>query len=283
MSKENYRQELIEKIEVPVQQGQIMAGLVKTTYLSAGEGPVVICLHGAGAGAVTWYPSISVIAQNFHVIAPDIVGYGESDKPDGAYDRPYFSAWLKEFMSALEISKAHIVGLSQGGAVALQFALDNPEMVDKLVLVDSGALGAQPSVLPFIGMIWLNSFPSLLANRFYSRYILHNPDNRDPNHGYYSVEVIKREGGKKAFTQGRGAAVSAISEDSLGQIQSDTLIIWGEKDRLFSIEHGEAAARMIPNATFHPIQDAGHLPLMDQPEAFNKALLEFLKEKRQAL
>jgi len=94
--------------------------------LFTGSGQPVICLHGGGAGAVTWYPSIDPLAKYFHVIAPDIVGFGESDKPDAAYDRPYFVTWLKSFMLELGISKAHIAGLSQGGAIALQFTLDYP-------------------------------------------------------------------------------------------------------------------------------------------------------------
>ena len=110
MKEANYRQALIDKIEVPVEQKEVTAGAVKTAYLSAGAGLPVVCLHGAGAGAVTWYPSIAALAGHFHVIAPDIVDYGESDKPNAAYDRPYFAAWLRDFLSALEISKAHIVG-----------------------------------------------------------------------------------------------------------------------------------------------------------------------------
>jgi 4,5:9,10-diseco-3-hydroxy-5,9,17-trioxoandrosta-1(10),2-diene-4-oate hydrolase len=278
MTSKHYRQALIDKIETSVTQSNVMVGLVKTAYLSSGSGQPLIFLHGAGAGAVTWYPSIGAVSQHFHVIAPDIVGYGESDKPEGAYDRAYFSNWLKGFLLAVNIPKAHIVGLSQGGAIALQFVLDNPEMVDKLVLVDSGALGAQPSFASFLGMLWLNSFPSSLANRFYSRFILFNPEKRDSNHAHYSVEIIKSKGGKNAFRQGRGAAVSEMSENSLRQIVKDTLIIWGENDQLFSVEHGKAAAEVMRNARFCSIPNAGHLPLMDQPEVFNNALLGFLIE-----
>lgn len=277
MTKSNYRQALIDKIGVSVNQNYAMAGLIKTVYLSSGSGQPLIFLHGAGAGAVTWYPSIGIMSKHFHVIAPDIVGYGESDKPVAPYDRAYFSKWLKDFLLALDIPKAHIVGLSQGGAIALQFVLDNPQMVDKLVLVDSGALGARPPLPSVLGMLWLNSFPSSLANRFYSRFILFNPDNRDSNHAHYSSEVIMSKGGKNAFRQGRGVAVSALSENLLRQITKDTLIVWGENDRLFSIEHGEAAANVIPNAKFCSIKNAGHLPLMDQPEIFNKTLLDFLR------
>jgi len=280
MTTKNYRQALIDRIETPVTQSNVMAGSIKTAYLSSGSGLPVIFLHGAGAGAVTWYPSIGAISEHFHVIAPDIVGYGESDKPEASYDRTYFSKWLKHFMLAVNIPKAHIVGLSQGGAIALQFALDNPEMIDKLVLVDAGALGARPSFASFLGMLWLNSFPSSLANRFYSRFILFDPKSRDSNHAHYSVQVIRSKGGKNAFRLGRGAAVSAMSENSLRQIVKDTLIVWGENDQLFPVEYGEAASKIFPYARLFRIHNAGHLPLMDQPEAFNSALLEFLTENR---
>jgi 4,5:9,10-diseco-3-hydroxy-5,9,17-trioxoandrosta-1(10),2-diene-4-oate hydrolase len=276
-NKENYRQLLIDKIEGLVEQREVTIETIKTTYLLCGNGKPVIFLHGAGAGAVTWYPSINTISKNFQVVAPDIVGYGESDKPDAPYNRSYFSNWLKDFMKELKISKAHIVGLSQGGAIALQFAIENAEMVDKLVLVDAAGLGAKVSFWPLFGTIWMNIFPSSMANRFNSRYILHKPMNRDPNHSSYSIGVLKYKGGKNAFKQGRGTAVSKISEELLKQIKNETLIIWGKEDKLFPVEYGEAAAKIIPNAKLHLIQDAGHLPLMDQPEIFNKILDDFLK------
>ena len=275
-NKENYRQLLIDKIEGLVEQREVTIGTIKTTYLLCGSGEPVIFLHGAGAGAVTWYPTINAISKNFQVIAPDIVGYGESDKPDAPYNRPYFSNWLKDFLKELKISKAHIVGLSQGGAIALQFAIDNAEMVNKLVLIDAAGLGAKVSFWPLIGTIWMNSFPSSIANRFNSRYILHKPINRDPNHSSYSIAVLKYKGGKNAFKQGRGTAVSKIPEELLKQIENETLIIWGKDDKLFPVEYGEAAAKIIPNAKLHIIQNAGHLSLMDQPEIFNKTLDDFL-------
>mgnify|MGYP000700223483 CR=1 FL=1 len=274
----NYRQALIDKIDCNIEQSEVVAGKIRTAYLSAGQGFPVIVLHGAGAGAVTWYPSIAAISKNFRVIAPDIVGYGESDKPNAAYDRAYFASWLKDYFLAMDISKAHIVGLSQGGAIALQFAIENPGLVEKLVLVNSAALGAQPAFKPFLAMVWMNLFPSLLSHRFASRYLLAKTECRDPNHIDYSVEVLKKSGGKNAFTQGRGAAVSAIPEESLRQIQNHTLIIWGEGDNFFSIGHGESAAQIIPNAKLKRIKGAGHLSLMDQPEVFNNALIEFLIE-----
>jgi len=274
----NYRQALIDKIDCNVEHGEVVAGKIKTAYLTSGQGFPVILLHGGGAGAVTWYPSLGEVSKYFHVTAPDIVGYGESDKPDADYDRPYFASWLKDFFITMDIKKAHIVGLSQGGAIALEFAIENPDLVEKLVLVNSGALGAQPTFKPFLAMLWMNVIPSIVSNRFTSRYLLSNTEHRDTNHVYYSVEVLKKPGGKNAFSQGRGSAVSAISEESLRQIKNHTLIIWGEDDNFFSIEHGASASQVIPNAKLLRIKGAGHLSLMDQPEVFNKALIRFLKE-----
>lgn len=278
MNSAQYRQALIDQMSTPVTQHHVMAGSINTAYLSSGVGEAVILLHGAGAGAVTWYPSIRAIAEHFYVIAPDIVGYGESDKPKAPYDRTYFSKWLKAFLLGLNISKAHIVGLSQGGAIAIQFALDSPEMVDKLVLVDAGGLGAKPPFASFLGMLWLNSFPSALANQFYAQFILFNPKKRDINHALYSIAVLKQKGGKYAFQQGRGAAVAPILEDSLRQVTQETLMIWGENDRLFPMKYGKVAAKVIPNARFCGLKNAGHLSHIDQPEAFNHAVLRFLTE-----
>ena len=238
----DYRQAVINEIEVPVAQMEVTVGSVKTTYLSAGVGDTVICLHGGGGGALAWYPTISALAEHFNVIAPHIVGYGESDKPNAPYDRPYFSAWLKDFFSALNISKAHIIGISLGGAIALQFALDHRDMVEKLVLVASGALGARPSLGSFFAMWWLNSIPSALAHRFMLRYLLVKEENINSNYGNYSLQALKKLGGQKAFIQGKGAAMLPISKEELQKINNQTLIIWGENDNLFSISHGEVAA-----------------------------------------
>jgi 4,5:9,10-diseco-3-hydroxy-5,9,17-trioxoandrosta-1(10),2-diene-4-oate hydrolase len=278
MEKPDYRQEIINRIKVPVEQREVAAGSVKTAYLSAGSGPPVVCLHGAGAGAVTWYPSIGALAEHFYVIAPDIVGYGESDKPRAAYDRPYFAAWLRDFFLALEIPKAHVIGLSQGGAISLQFALENPEMVKKLVLVDSCALGAKTPFGALFGLYWLYTFPSAAADRYMSRYLVTKPENVDPDFDPYSLQVIKKPGGKNVFWQGKGAAVSAMPEEELHQVEHQTLIIWGKDDNFLAISSGEAAAQTMPNAKFHRIPEAGHVPFFDQPEVFNDILLRFLRE-----
>lgn len=183
-------------------------------------------------------------------------------------------------MAALGLTKAHIIGLSQGGSIALEFVLNFPDMVDKLVLVGSGSLGdgldLKPPNSAIFGMLWLNVAPSMLASRFYARFILNTPKNRDKNHERYSIAVTKSKGGKRAFRQGQGKAVSTISQTTLKQIVHKTLIIWGKNDRLFSVAHGQMASKLMSNAEFVSIANAGHLVHIDQPKAFNKTLSEFL-------
>ncbi len=280
MEQLKYRQTLVEKMGVAVTQHHAKVGNIETAWLSAGASsathPTTVLLHGAGAGAVTWYPVLHALVKDFHIIIPDIVGYGESDKPDAAYDHPFFVAWLKAFLDHLNIEKMHLIGNSQGGAIALQFAINHPDYVDKLVLVNPAGFGTQPALAAFVGMLWMNTFPSMLANRFASHFLLHNVKNKDVNHALYSVAVAKNANGKKAFQQGKGRAVHAFSQQDLMRVSQQTCVIWGEDDELFKLEDAKPAIHCIPRLSFEQIHQAGHLPFMDQPEIFNRIVLDFL-------
>jgi len=279
MEQPNYLQKILNRIKVPVEQEEVTAGSVKTAYLSAGSGPPVVCLHGGGFGAIIWYPVIGALAKHFHVIVPDLVGFGESDKPNVAYDRPYYVSWLRGFFRALKIPKAHVVGLSMGGAISIQFALENPDMVAKLALVDFSGLPPGDSIGSLLSMIFLNFFPSKVAIRNNFRYITTKPEKLDPDLASFTIQGLKQPNGRKFFFRGRGVAATAtILDETLRQIQHQTLILWGEADRFYHSFAGEAAAKIIPNARFHLIQNAGHVPFIDQPEVFNNALVQFLRE-----
>lgn len=271
-----YRKKLLNKISTDVKEADIMAGNIQTRYIEAGSGFPVICLHGAAGGGVSWYPVMDRISSSYRVIAPDLVGYGETDKPDGEYDRPFFAGWLKAFMDSLKISQAHIIGLSQGGAVALQLVLDHPDLVNKLVLIDSAALGGRPAAAALLGMFWLNLFPSITANRFLSRYLLSDMKKWDADHANYTLETLNRPGGKKAFLQGKGKAVKPFLKTTLAEITSETLILWGEDDRMFNIKYGKAAADILPHARFTIIPGGGHIPLLEQPLLVENEILNFL-------
>jgi 4,5:9,10-diseco-3-hydroxy-5,9,17-trioxoandrosta-1(10),2-diene-4-oate hydrolase len=278
---------LIRRTGVPTEQRNVDAGTIKTSYLTAGTGKPVLFLHGAGKGGIQWYTVIGPLSDHFQVIVPDVVGYGESDKPSASYDRLFFSAWLQSFVDALGLEKVDLVGTSQGGAIALQFVLDNPERVDRLILVNSAGLGEvtqEISLTLKLRMMWQELFPSSASSQwFLEHYALFDARKIDQamlDLEEYGRGVLQMPGGRRAFWQGRGRGVEAIPAEQLEQILHPTLLIWGEEDRTFSLSSAKAAVGVMPNAQLQVISRAGHICFLEQPAEFNRVLLKFLMEEQ---
>jgi 2-hydroxymuconate-semialdehyde hydrolase len=270
-------QKLIDRIGVPVERGAVQAGTMRTAYLAAGQGEPLVLLHGASSSGISWYPVIGPLAARFRVWAPDMVGHGESERPDGAYDRPYYSAWLARFLDAVGVDSAHVVGHSLGGAVALQFALEFAERVRRLVLVDAAALGRGVPVRVALAFLRSALFPSPEAGQQLGRLAVCDPHKLDPFFEEYSSQVRAMPRPGRAFWRG-GRTVAMMATEELQQVQAPTLIIWGREDRFFPVAHAERAAQAIPNARLHVIPEAGHVSFLDQPEAFCRAVLGFLSQ-----
>jgi len=275
------RKKLITAGGLTVEQKTVNAGNINTFYLSAGKGEPLVLLHGAGGGAVLWGPIIDLLSRHFHVIAPDVVGYGESDKPDAPYDKKFFSTWLCKFCDSLNLEKINLLGNSQGGAIAMQFTLDNPDKVKKLMLVGSAGLGGwgiSPGAM--FNMAAANIFPTKRTVQKIVKYLVHKIDNFPGDDGIaYLLEVIWSSGGKLPFVNGKGRAVAPFSSDKLRQISNPALIIWGEKDRILPVSHGKKGHKKMPGAQFRIIPDAGHTPFIDQPEEFKDIILHFIKPR----
>lgn len=281
MSRINYRNNLLTKAAVEIEDLEVNTGGIKTRYLTAGKGETVVLLHGAAGGAVNWFRLIGPLAEHFQVIAPDVVGYGETDKPNAAYDRPYFSNWLKNFFAALAIKQTNIVGSSQGGAIAAQFTLDNPQRVKKLVLLNAAAMGEMPlSFWKVIMYLWQNTFPSKLLARLIFSDDVYDKSTFDPDLLDYFVEVQKKEGGGRVAWQGKGQAVSPMRDDDLAGIETETLFLWGREDRLCPLQHAERAHKLMEHSRLQIIEQSSHLPYLDQPEKTAQAIVAFLKGKK---
>ena len=117
------------------------------SYRRAGDGEVVLLIHGLAGSSVTWRDVQPVLATSFDVIAPDLLGHGESAKPVGDYSLGAFASGMRDFLAVLGVPSATIVGHSFGGGVAMQLAYQHPELCDRLVLVGSGGLGREVSWL----------------------------------------------------------------------------------------------------------------------------------------
>jgi pimeloyl-ACP methyl ester carboxylesterase len=277
MKRVDLREKIISNMGTQVEEKVVKAGKIKTNCLVAGNGEAILLLHGNNsAGAVTWYPVIKSLSAYSQVIAPDVVGYGESDKPITIYDRSFFSSWLKDFLDALDIETLSVVGNSQGGSIALQFVLDYPERVKKLVLADSASLGKEIPFGAIFGFVWSHTFPSSISGKWLNRYLVHDINKIDETWAKYLCTAQRTLKGKLAFWLGFGRATAPIPMEQLGKISHKTLIVWGEEEKLFPLSHAENAKRIMPNAQLHIIRNAGHITFFDQPEIFNDVIKRFL-------
>lgn len=284
MKAKELRQDLIRCIGVPIEENWTDAGTVKTNYLTAGQGTPVILVHGHSVtGAVSWGSVISVLSSHFKVIAPDVVGYGESEKPSASYSRSFFAEWLGNFLDALKIMNATLVGISQGGAISIQYALDNPDRVDRLVLINSAGLGKWiPPVGYAVSMAFRYIYPSYLAGRWNSRYLVRNPKNIDKTLIDYGITLSKRCDSGRAIFQGKGKSAIPFSDYHLSRISQPTLFLCGEDDRVMPHYLSKRAQKKIPNAQIKIIPDAGHSLFFDQPEMFRDEVIAFLNENSTA-
>ncbi|MEL7835276.1 alpha/beta hydrolase [Fodinibius sp. Rm-B-1B1-1] len=277
MDKESARQQLIEAIGVPVEQREIQAGDIKTAYLAAGDGPPLVLLHGSGIGGVVWYQSIGALSTHFRVIAPDVVGYGESDKPPATYDKAFYARWLRNFFDAIELNQGYLAGNSCGGAISLQFAMNNPKRVKKLALINSGALGKQMATGAKFRSLLLNCYPTLTAARWAIHYLVHEKSNISDALTQYAVEVLQKPGGRRPFWDGKGKVFDPFTDDQLKSVSHKTLILWGKEDQFIPTQYGRLTKKIMPNAQLKAIRRAGHFPFLDRPFVFNKHLIEFFK------
>ena len=269
-------EQLLDIIDADVQHHFMDAAGIHTSYLEAGAGPPLVLLHGAGGGAVTWYKAIGPLSRHFRVIAFDRPGYGESEKPSAPYDKPFNTNWLLQAIKNLGLQRFSLVGNSEGGAVGIHFTLNHPEYLDKLILVGSAGLGDDWDKAIILKMALYKLLPSPKWGDLLGRNVMQNPDDAHPAWHEYSIDVLKKKGGRRAFFQGRGRAVITFTDEELRAVQVPTLLIWGEDEAFFPVSHGERAARLIPGARMEVIPGAGHLPFMEKPEIFCHLVAKFL-------
>ena len=250
----------------------------KIRYLEAGDAakPTVILLHGLGAQAESWQFNIAPLAANYHVIAPDQIGFGKSDKPLLKYRVGTYADFLDKFMSELKIEKASLVGNSMGGWVASLMAIKYPNRVGKIVLAD--AAGLAPPTIDLDRIYQLNNStrdeiranlklifatPALQNNEaFVDQFMTQRVTTNDGYTINSLIESIKR---REDFLDAR-----------LGEIKKPTLIIWGKQDGLLPLSDGEKFNKGIAKSEFVVFDNCGHVPQFEKAMDFNKKVLEFL-------
>jgi len=270
----------------------IRVGPIKTRFRAMGDsGTPVLLLHGLGDSADIWKHNIKALAASHRVCAPDLVGFGFTDKPDIEYTPEVFLHFIQDFLSACGIERCHLVGHSLGGGLALKYALNHPGRVDKLVLVSSAALGSEAtwplrlSTLPLLGP-WALRPTRRMLSVFFKR-LVYNPDVIDADFVDLRYRLLLPRENRRALLRVlrslltvRGVRPRILNPvlSSLGRIQAPALIIWGTHDRILPLRHAYRAKAEIPDATLQVFDQCGHMPNFEYPERFNDLVTAFLKD-----
>ena len=249
-------------------------------YRRAGSGEVIVLLHGLAGSSRTWKNVMPQLAEHYDVIAPDLLGHGESAKPMGDYSLGAMASGLRDLLAMLDVDRATIVGQSFGGGVAMQLSYQHPELVDRLVLVGSGGLGREVSwmlrllTLPGAEQLMPLMFPGFVADRGsdMSRF-LHRRGLRLPliDEMWRAYSSLAGAENRKAFVltmrgviEPGGQSVSALDRLYLAGALP-TLIVWGDNDGIIPVEHAYAAHAAIPESRLAVLEGVGHFPHAEAP------------------
>ncbi len=266
-------------------------------YLVGGEGPVLLMIHGMAGSSENWRDVIEPLARRNTVIAPDLPGHGESAAGPGDYSLGGLASGLRDLLMSLGHERATLVGHSLGGGIAMQFTYQFPELVERLVLVSSGGLG--PEVSPVLRAAALPGADLFIAatagvgervggaigRGLAAVGMRPGPDMAEVARGYASLADA---GHRKAFlstlrsvvgTEGQRIAAS----DRLYLAEAvPLLIVWGARDPIIPVRHGEDALRALPGSRLEIFDGVGHMPQVEQPGHFIAVLERFLAESEPA-
>lgn len=240
-----------------------------------GEGTPLVFIHGLGSSTADWEFQVPAFYQDYRVIIFDLRGHGQSDKPTGSYSIPMFAADSIGLLKALGVESAHVVGVSLGGAIAFQLALDAPEMVKTLTIVNSGPTGlvgdeAKKEVASRVGIvnqIGMRAMGQVLAPRLFPK----------EEHAAIREKFVERWAinDPKAYIESLLSMEGWDVVSRIGSINCPTLVLSADQDYT-PVALKEAYVKLMPNAELVVIHDSHHATPIEQPESFNTVLKQFL-------
>ncbi|HWG09304.1 MAG TPA: alpha/beta fold hydrolase [Solirubrobacteraceae bacterium] len=265
----------------------------RVIYRVAGSGPPIVLIHGMLNSSSHWRAVALSLANEYTVIAPDLIGHGDSAAPRGDYSLGAHAASIRDLLAAIGIDRASIVGHSLGGGVAMQFFYQFPQRVERLVLVSSGGLGRE--VKPTLRTAALPGISALLALTIRPRLLgaLAGTGARMRTRGMESgvyLQAVARAMRPLQNADARGAFLHTLravidihgqrvsATDRLYLLESlPTMIVWGERDNTIPLAHGRSAHEAIPHSWFRTLPAAAHFPHLDDPDGLSDVLREFMR------
>ncbi len=261
-------------------------------YRMAGAGPALLLLHGIGDSSDGWEPLMAALAQDFTVIAPDLLGHGRSAKPRADYSVAAYANGMRDLLDVLDVDSATVVGHSLGGGVAAQFAYQYPERCERLVLVASGGVG--PEVNPVLRLVSLPGADLALVtmqlptSKLAAKAVMAVLRGAGTDLGRDADELARIiHGMPDAAARGAFSRTLRSVVDWRGQVvtmrdrayltdEVPVLLVWGAHDGVIPVRHAELAAAAMPNSQLEIFDEAGHFPHHTDPERFVQCLVDFV-------
>ncbi|MGV0605507.1 alpha/beta fold hydrolase [Mycolicibacterium sp. XJ1904] len=285
---------------IPVLQFRTIHGY-RRAYRVAGSGPAIVLIHGIGDNSTTWETVQSKLAQRFTVIAPDLLGHGKSDKPRADYSVAAYANGMRDLLSILDIDHVTVIGHSLGGGVAMQFAYQFPQLVDRLILVGAGGvtkdvnialrfaslpLGSEalallrlPFVLPAVqavGRVAGGMFGSTGLGRDLPQVLRILNDLPEPTASSAFARTLR------AVVDWRGQVVTMLDRCYLTQ-SVPVQLIWGSCDAVIPVSHARMAHAAMPGSQLEIFDGSGHFPFHDDPDRFVEVVEKFIDSSEPAV
>ncbi|HET6627334.1 MAG TPA: alpha/beta fold hydrolase [Nocardioidaceae bacterium] len=271
----------------------------RRAFVKTGSGPALLLLHGLGCDHTTWLSVIAALSRRYTVVAPDLLGHGQSAKPRADYSVGGYANGMRDLLTVLGIDKVTVVGHSFGGGVAMQFAYQFPERTERMILVSPGGLGRE--VTPAIRAITLPGFhqvmdvamlPGLrhtattLMRALAATRLPHTRDLDEVATIYDSFRDRRARAAIRhvvsAVVDWRGQVVTMADRAYLTRAMP-MCVIWGTDDDVIPVRHAGLAAELAPDATVEVIANAGHFPHKEHPQRFVTIVNDFIRTTQPAV
>ena len=269
-----------------VAEQTIDAGGIETSYLEAGAGEPVVMLHGSGPGVsalANWQHNIGALSQRFRILAPDIVGFGATERPrDIVYSLRTWTDHVWAFLDAHDIQKAAIIGNSLGGRIALQMATDRPDRITRMVLMGAPGVGMTPTE----GLAALRAYQ---PSRDAMRDLLRNYFAVDPTMITDELVEIRyqasiADGAYEAyramfFDSRHAGSELGITENEVRAITTPTLLIHGREDKVVPVRVSVTMLGLLPRADLHVFSGCGHWTQIERADEFSALVSDYLARR----
>jgi pimeloyl-ACP methyl ester carboxylesterase len=244
-------------------------------YVEGGTGPDLLLIHGMFGDHLDWSPVLEPLTRRFHVVALDLPGFGDSDKPDTDYSADFFVSTLHDVAHHLNLKQPTLVGNSFGGQIAALYTLRYPDDVSRLVLVDSGGFREVPEAerqmaRTMLSQENLRAMPAAMIPLLFSKVFAKDSPEKEKYLAKQAAKLSRQDYADyvRAITRSIDLSMATNLLEDLSRIACPCLVVSGEKDEVVPLAQSREAARRLPRATLHVVKGAGHVPQLEAPEEF---------------